>query len=79
MRAIAMLFAIIMLASACAELPPSSIIMRNPSTGQQVWLRQQYWYGTGLAVAAANVDAANQQREAIRAWQSMGFTEWRVP
>lgn len=57
---------------------PSSIIMRNPSTGEQVWLRKPFYYGVGVNAAAANMGASSEYRAAIHAYEKMGFTEWEA-
>lgn len=62
----------------CASVPPSNVVMVNPQTGAWIHIAQPYWYGVGLSVAAANVDAANQQKSNIKAAQMMGYTEMRI-
>ena len=66
----------LLLCLGCSNNIPMSVIMRNPDTGQCIYI-SHYSVGYGTAGLASALVAVKQQRNAVQAARTMGYTEMR--
>lgn len=68
----------LLLSVGCSTMStPMNVVMTNPDNGQSVYI--SHWGGgIGAGLAVSSIQAAVQQKKAIEAARSMGYTEMKV-